>query len=141
MFSFQGLHMLKMASNARLQGWLTLPQKVYAAMQQKHMHLQSHQTLLSSGLFIVMPRHMDAIYQLKRTKSTGKQKEPSDPTHLLKVFVNNVSNMINLNPQKIVKDCIRYNIYRVTGTIESYIQTFLSFHSVHSWWKYWKWYN
>ena len=64
---------------------------------------------------------MDAIYQLKRTKSTGKQKEPSDPTHLLKVFVNNVSNIINLNPQNIMKDCVRCIIYTVTGAIETYI--------------------
>ena len=85
------------------------------------MQPQSHQTLLSKRLLDVEPHQKDAIYQVKTIKSTGKRKEPPDPTHLRKVFVNNVRNIINLNPQNIMKDCVRYIIYTVTGTIETYI--------------------
>ena len=68
------------------------------------MQPQSHQTLLLIELSIVHSHQRDAIYQLKPIKSTGKLEEPPIPSHLRKVFVNNVSKILNLNPQNIMKD-------------------------------------
>ena len=72
------------------------------------MQPQSHQTLLSDMLLIATSHQRDAIYQLKTIRSTFKKEEAGNPTHLRKVFVNNVSNILNLNPQNIMNDCVRY---------------------------------